>query len=266
MARPHLLRIIVLSTLVGAAALFGATPASAQGGPGLPRVGGWASCQDIHALAPFAPDGNYVLVTDDTLLTVYCHDMAGTPREYLSLPSAGADRNFSQYTAGLASRGTNVRTTYTKVRINPQTLLVDIGDTTFATSTGSLVHSNSGTTVTTMPYGEAMSCTYRPDGVGNIDLRGTALRVTDPFIVRGFPRPVGSATLSAGNQVADLAAGAYCGWISAAPEGPPYNTTPGDFRLDLACMPVSGEGILTGLLRGILSAPPLCVEFTKLAG
>jgi hypothetical protein len=229
-------RILAVAALVIAFTLAGGTPAEAHV-PG--------SCADIHTVAPFAPDGDYVLVAGGRVVKVYCHDMAGTPREYISLVKTGPDRNFSQYTAGLASRGTDVRTNYTKVRLDPATLLVDIGDTTFATSTGSLIHSNSGTVVTSMPYGEAMSCTYRPDGVGNIDLRGTAFRVVDPFIVRGFPGPVGSATVSADGQVVDLAAGAYCGWISAAPEGPPYNTTPGDFRLDLACVPsVTLEALL----------------------
>lgn len=87
------------------------------------------------------------------------------------------------------------------MRIDPATLRVDIGDTTFAASTGTLVHANSGTVVTTMLYGE----------------------------------------------VVDLAAGAYCGGISAAPEGPPYDTTPGDLRLDLARAAPSG-GLLTALL------------------
>lgn len=241
-------RLAIVSVLVLALSAAGAAPAYAAGG-------GLASCAGVHAAVPAAPDGDYLLVTAHTLLLVYCHDMAGTPREYLSLVQTGPDRNFSQYTAGLASRGTDVRTVYTKVRIDPATLLVDIGDTTFATSTGSLTHSNSGTTVTSMPYGEAMSCTYRPDGIGNIDLRGTAFVVTDPFIVRGYPAPVGSATVSAGGQVVDLKAGAYCGWISAAPEGPPYNTTPGDFRLDLACAP-PGTGTLVGLL-----GHSLCVKY-----
>ena len=245
MTGARILRYAVLSTLVIALVGAGAAPASAHGAS-------LGSCAGIHALAPFAPDGDYVLVTDHTILTVYCHDMAGTPREYISLVNTGADQNFSQYTAGLASRGTNVRTTYTKLRIDPATLLVDIGDTTFATSTGSLVHSNSGTTVTSMPYGEAMSCTYRPDGIGNIDLRGTAFAVTDPFIVRGFPSPVGSATFSDHNQVVALQAGAYCGWISPAPEGPPYNTTPGDFRLDLACAATQPAGTSFCLSRPAL--------------
>ena len=233
-------RILAVAALVIALTLGGATPVQAHV---------LSSCAQVHALAPLAPDGDYLLVAVGRVLTVYCHDMGGTPREYLSLVNTGPDRNFSQYTAGLASRGTNVRTHYTKLRIDPATLVVDIGDTTFATSTGSLVHSNSGTVVTSMPYGEAMSCTYRPDGIGNIDLRGTGTRVVDPFIVRGYPGPVGSATFSADGQVVDLKAGAYCGWISPAPEGPPYNTTPGDFRLDLACMPVvTPEALLHGSL------------------
>jgi hypothetical protein len=267
MSRRILLRGMLPAVLVVAFTVFGAASAQAGPTPGpsapvrvppVPSVPALAlaSCAGVHAIAPLAPDGDYVLVTDDTILTVYCHDMAGTPREYVTLPNTGPDQNFSQYTAGLASRGTNVRTSYRKVRIDPATLRVDIGDTTFATSTGSLVHSNSGTVVTSMPYGEAMSCTYRPDGVGNIDLRGTGLTVVDPFIVRGFPAPVGSATFSAGNQVVDLVAGAYCGWISAAPEGPPYNTTPGDFRLDLACAAPSG-----GLLTALLAARQFCYAY-----
>jgi hypothetical protein len=248
MSRAQIRRCAVLSVLILAFALAGAAPARAGAGPG--------SCRELHALLPIAPDGEYVLYAGNRLLTVYCHDMAGNPREYISLVHTGPDVNFSQYTAGLASRGTNVRTNYTKVRIDPARLLVDIGDTTFATSTGSLVHSNSGTVVRSMPYGEAMSCTTRPDGVGNIDLRGTPFTVTDPFIVRGYPRPLGAATVSSGGQVVDLAAGAYCGWISAAPEGPPYNTTPGDFRLDLACAPPDAQ--VTGLL-GLLAPHPLCL-------
>jgi hypothetical protein len=245
MFRGVVFRAVLPAVLVGVCALAG--PASAQAAPAPPL----GSCAGVHAIVPFAPDGEYVLVTDHTVLTVYCHDMAGTPREYLTLRRTETGQNFSQYTAGVASRGTDVRTSYRKVRIDPATLVVDIGDTTFASSTGSLTHSNSGTVVTTMPYGEAMSCTARPDGVGNIDLRGTGFRVVDPFIVRGYPAPLGSATFSAGNQVVDLAAGAYCGWISAAPEGAPYNTTPGDFRLDLACTPPPGD-LLTGLLAARL--------------
>jgi hypothetical protein len=175
-----------------------------------------ASCAEVPAIVPFAPDGDYLLGTGDTILTVYCHDMAGTPRGYVTLRQVGPDENFSQDTAGLASRGTNVRTSYRTVRIDPATLRVDIGDTTFASSTGSLVHANSGTVVTTMPYGE----------------------------------------------VADLAAGAYCGWISAAPEGPPYDTTPGGLRLDLACAAPSG-----GLLTALLAARQFCHAYRRdLAG
>lgn len=74
--------------------------------------------------------------------------MAGTPREYLDLAATGENQNFSQYTAGGASPGTN---------IDPTTLTVDVGDLTFATSTGKLQHSSvtrgpSSPYVTSMPY------------------------------------------------------------------------------------------------------------------
>ncbi len=72
--------------------------------------------------------------------------MAGTPREYLTLMNTGGDFNFSQYTAGGATPGypsprESVRTNYYKIRIDPETLLVDIGDGTFSITTGTLWHS-----------------------------------------------------------------------------------------------------------------------------
>ncbi|HEV7823607.1 MAG TPA: GON domain-containing protein, partial [Mycobacteriales bacterium] len=82
-----------------------AGPASAHAAVPLPPAvpaPSLANCAGVHALVPFARDGDYVLVTDHTILTVYCHDMAGTPREYVTLPNTGPDQNFSQYTAGLA--------------------------------------------------------------------------------------------------------------------------------------------------------------------
>jgi hypothetical protein len=68
-----------------------------------------ASCAEVPAIVPFAPDGDHLLGTGDTILTVYWYDMAGTPRECVTLRQVGPDENVSQDTAGLASRGTNVR-------------------------------------------------------------------------------------------------------------------------------------------------------------
>lgn len=195
------------------------------------------TCADIHKQNSKAKDGNYIIYNDSTLFTVYCYDMAGTPREYISLTQTGANVNYSQYTAGGASPGTNVRTMFTKLRIDPATLTVDIGDLTFATSTGSLDHSGSGTTVTSMPYGAAMSCAGPGDtsGAGNINLRGTPFQLGATFAVGGFD-PGGSAVFGGDNQVVNLTGGGYCGWITPSPVMyNPFNPSPGEYHLQLNC-------------------------------
>ncbi|MGH4024193.1 MAG: GON domain-containing protein, partial [Pseudonocardiaceae bacterium] len=168
-----------------------------------------------------------------------------TPREYLDLAATGENQNFSQYTAGGASPGTNVRTSFTKVRIDPATLTVDIGDLTFATSTGKLQHSSvtrgpSSPYVTSMPYGVGMTCANPgspPNGVGNIDMHGTPFTVNDTFQVRSYAG-TGSATVSDDKQKVELLVSGYCGWIAAEPAiDPGYNPQPGNYRLNLACAP-----------------------------
>jgi GON domain len=195
------------------------------------------SCADIHKQNPKAKDGNYALNNATTIFTVYCYDMSGTPREYINLAQTGANANYSQYTAGGASPGTNVRTTFTKLRIDPATLTVDIGDLTFATSTGSLNHSGSGTMVTSMPYGAAMSCGGPGDtsGAGNINLQGTPFQVAATFALGGFD-PAGSAVFSADNQQVSLAGGGDCGWITPSPAMyNPFNPSLGEYHLQLSC-------------------------------
>lgn len=195
-----------------------------------------ASCQAIHNKLPLAPDGNYVIHNGGNLFTVFCYDMRKDPREYINLGATATGENFSQYTAGGASPGTSVRTTFTKLRVDPATLTVDIGDLTFATSTGSLRHSGS-TLVTSMPYGVAMSCVAprSANGVGNIDLQNTPFQVNNAFSVGGSSG-TGSATVSANNQVVDLAGGGFCGWITPSPAMfNPFNPSAGDYHLTLSC-------------------------------
>lgn len=227
-----LLRFLAISTLAGGLLAAGTAPGSAAPAqnPSTPP----ATCADIHTANPTAPDGNYDLVDSGKAVPVYCFDMTGTPREYINLMNTGTNTNFSQYTAGGASPGTNVRTTFTKLRIDPATLTVDIGDLTFATSTGSLSHS--GTPVTSMPYGVAMSCIspFAAGGAGNIDLTGTPFTVTDGFNVGGFLSS-GTATPSPDNKVIDLTGGGFCGWITPNPPMfNPFNPHPGNFVLTLA--------------------------------
>lgn len=233
-----MIRRIVVAVAALALTLFAVTPASAQPKPPLFA----ASCAEIRAVLPIAGDGNYVLRSESRLVPVYCHDMAGTPREYVTLGAV----NFSQYTAGGAAQGTNVRTTFTRLRIDPATLTVDVNDLTFATSTGTLVQSGSGGTfvITSMAYGVAASCNAAPSGVGRVDLGGTPFVLDDTFVLGGF-MPSGSATVSPDNRTADLVGGGFCGAITPAPYiYDPTNPSTPDFHLELACGPYTVTDLL----------------------
>jgi GON domain len=196
-----------------------------------------STCQDIHSQNPLARDGNYILYNNGNIFTVFCYDMTGTPREYINLAAIGADANFSQYTTSTNSPGTDVRTSFTKLRINPATMTVDIGDLTFATSTGSLRHGGTSIIVKSMPYGVAMSCTgqHAADGIGNIDLRDTPFQVNNQFLVGGSAA-AGSATTGPDNQLVSLRGGGLCGWTAPAPAVyNPFNPSPGEYHLKLSC-------------------------------
>lgn len=232
-------RPISILALAMAAPAVCAIPAHAAAKPArttLPNIPG--TCQQIRDRDPHARDGKYLLFNNGNLFTVYCYDMTGTPREYIELAETGPDMNFSQYTAGGASPGTDVRTTFTRLRIDPATLNVDIGDLTFASSTGSLRHG--GMPVTSMPYGVAMSCTspQSANGVGNINLEHTPFQVDSTFVSGGF-QATGSATVSPDHQMVALKGGGFCGWITPAPAMfNPFNPSPGKYHLQLSCAQV----------------------------
>jgi hypothetical protein len=196
-----------------------------------------ATCQEIRAAHPTAGDGLYTLFVEHDPAKpwkAHCHDMAGTPAEYLNL-KVGPSVNFSQYTAGGAVSGTNVRTRYGKIRIDPETLEVDISDQTFSTSSGSLVHG--GETVTSMPFGVAMSCDATDSGVGNIDLTGTPFAVATGEFLQGGAGSSGSSVYSSDDRVVDLTGGGFCGWTCASPATfNPFNDA-GDFQLALVYAP-----------------------------
>ncbi|MBT99588.1 MAG: hypothetical protein CL902_13335 [Dehalococcoidia bacterium] len=154
---------------------------------------------------------------------------SGTPTEFLTLLNVGGDYNFGQYTAGAAAPGTDVRTNYSKIRFDVASSLVDIGDQTFATSTGSLLHD--GNPVTSMSYATAMGCAGVDNGLANIDLTGLPFTVIDPF--EAYGGSPGSVSISSGNQIADITGGGWCGWFSPAPSWFAPNYSGGGFILDL---------------------------------
>jgi len=191
-----------------------------------------ASCQQIKSANPAAADGEYTLYANGEPALqwqAYCHNMAGTPAEFLTLQETGAASNFSQYTAGGASPGSTVRTSYRKLRIDPVTLRVNTADQTFSTSSGQIWHG--WESVTSMPFGSAMSCDNQPSGRANLDLRGTPFTiVANQFGAGGFWGS-GTNTYGAGNQQVDLTGGGYCGWSSLAGAFNPFNRNGGQLQL-----------------------------------
>jgi len=105
------------------------------------------SCQDIKNANPAASDGDYTVFPSNNtqVYTVFCKDMAGTPKEYLTLvntggpvPSFGTNPpspNSFNYSM-LEANGPlfHTITFWSRVRLDPVTLKVDINDFTFATN------------------------------------------------------------------------------------------------------------------------------------
>jgi hypothetical protein len=154
--------------------------------------------------------------------TAFCH--AGL--EYLTV----ANPSYGQYTQSNKSPGTNVRTTYTKLRVDPATLQIDICDQTFATSVGSLRHDPNNNPnlgpVTSMPLGVAMDCggNKSATGVGSVDVSGTPFAIASTW-TRGGNKTGGTTTASAQDRALAITGGGDCGWNApAGAPGNPFNT------------------------------------------
>lgn len=186
------------------------------------------TCDDVKARDAKAADGDYTLYIQGQASLpwpAYCHDMAGSPREFLTLPQ-GPGKNTAMHAASSTSPGTDVVTVYKRVRVDPIALTIDIGDTTFATSTGKLDHA--GTEVTSMPFGVAMTCGDKASA--NIDVTGTPFYPSDNFPLVGTAATRGTWTLSKDGKVIDFSiegTTSDCGFIGATfPKGAlPVNDT-----------------------------------------
>ncbi|WP_199422535.1 immunoglobulin domain-containing protein [Actinotalea solisilvae] len=165
------LRRLVTAGLALAAAVAGplaAAPATAVVSPS-------ASCADVAAATPGAPDGTYTITVLGQTLDVWCAGMAGTPAEYLSLGPG----NVSVNGAGGDVWGTDVRTTYQRVRL---LLPTSVGqpfsvlrtDRTFSTSTG--FQGRAGGTADWTPFAGGGNCGGNA-GTADVDLAGTPFEV-----------------------------------------------------------------------------------------
>ncbi len=189
-----------------------------------------ASCARIRAINPSAGDGEYTLYLGGDgrfPLTLYCHDMATNPREYLTLTNSGGSANF----ALIAYPEGALITHYQKVRLDPATLVVDVADQTFATTQmpvpgySPIAEANlADYPVLWSNYGYAQGCnrnrTGAPLGAANIDLMDTPLALAESvaFVSSGVVVGSPQADISLDRQTADLTVDGRCGQM--APAGP----------------------------------------------
>jgi hypothetical protein len=157
-----------------------------------------ASCRELRAQDPGATDGDYQLFVDGDPTRpwdVYCHDMADGAREFVTLPTAGPDSNASRLQVFDEHGYSSVVTLYSRVRIDPQTLEIDIGDLTFSRSAGTATPEDQ--VVTSMSFGVAAACSVDPDvsmyASSSIDLDGTPFAIASTFCIRDA-RPEDSVT------------------------------------------------------------------------
>lgn len=182
-----------------------------------------ATCAELLMLLPDTVDGPatlYVGGDPQKPWTAHCHDMAGTPREYLPLPRQSGLSNTGRYTivnpwAGYS--GDRV-TRFQRVRLNPANLRVDIGDMTFTSGEGAATFNNAN--VGYVAYGTAMTCIGGSTSAA-IDLRDTAFDVQPGlFCTDGF-NPNGQ-TQSPNARVYVNTGGGDCGWRAPSADKCPY--------------------------------------------
>lgn len=179
------------------------------------------SCTQIPASFPQAQNGSYTLFVNGDAnkpWTAYCQ-MGAATNTYLGLQNVTTG-NYSQYTAGGGRTGTNVRTSFQRLRIDPSTLIVDCGDLTFSSSYGQINHPD-GSKTTQMAYGSAQDCvsTSSSSGVGNVDLSGTPFAIAaSAFSVSGYSAQ-GNAGYSTDSRIVNLRGGGFCGGIYAKSGG-----------------------------------------------
>jgi hypothetical protein len=226
------------------------------------------SCSSAQTLYNTTSNGRYVIhPAGGQQFSVYCYGMIDTPRDYLELhvERIGPGYNFASYAAGGPATGTNVVTSFTKLRFDPATLRVDIGDLTFATSTGSLTHPDTDAgpqTVESMPYGVAMACNSgeQGDGAANVDLWGTPFAVDDTWVPQGAGSEFyGGATFSGADQVVNVTANGFCGWRTPDPAVSflVWETPPGQAYLQLRYLTAPPEPTLATpvLFASVTTAP-----------
>ena len=182
-----------------------------------------ASCAMLKQQQPAAEDGTHAIyLSGQTAVSLYCYDMANNPQEYLTLPSTANGGNFSliSYPEGA------IITQYEKVRLDPNTRIIDPTDMTFAVLSGALAgyttvptDSLNNYAVTLSDFAVATGCNRGEEdallGRANIDLTGTPF-VIDPditFTTFGGELAEVSSVVSEDGKTVNLAVNGRCGVI-----------------------------------------------------
>lgn len=210
---PAVVEVIVIATPTVTATLPSPTAVPT---PILPPM----TCTDLQRFDPLTPDGEYTLYLNRNPafpVSIYCHNMAVNPAEYITLNNNSDNANF----ASTAYPDDELITRYAKVRIDLHHLTLDPTDRTFATVGGTVPFYSR---VPYNDYGRAVGCNEaRPGaalGRGNIDLSGTNFTLDEAvtFTLQGTDVEGNGAQITQAGQIVNLEAGGRCGWI--APDGP----------------------------------------------
>lgn len=224
-SRPRRLLTAAVAAAAAVAAPLAAAPAATA------VVSPSASCADVAAATPGAPDGTYTITVLGQTLDVWCAGMAGTPVEYLSLGPG----NVSVNGAGGDVSGSDVRTTYQRVRL---LLPTSVGqpfsvlrtDRTFSTSTG--LQSRGGGTTDWTPFAGGGNCGGNA-GTADVDLAGTPFEVrASEFAYYGWAASGGVAQLTP--QRVSMSSWGWCssvGPVDPTPGQPWENSHPDTFPL-----------------------------------
>lgn len=172
-------------------------------------------CADVRVSLPSTEDGAYTLYAGgdpSRSWSAWCADMGDdSPSEYLILPMVGPGINYSHYVPAINQPRVAVITSFTRVRIDPVSFLVDINDRQFSHTVGN--NAEGGQAITSMPYATARDCSGAKLARANIDLRQTPFSVPlAQFLISGHIA-TGLALTSYQNQVIDLRVGGECGTI-----------------------------------------------------
>ncbi|MEW5847724.1 MAG: Ig-like domain-containing protein [Myxococcota bacterium] len=180
------------------------------------------TCADIRAANASAADGTYRLHPQhdpDISYLAYCHNMASTPVEFVTLSQVGWENVSETKADPTFYPGVTVLSRFSKVRINPATLLVDLYDYTYSTTVGQIGG------ITQNGYSSAGACNWAPEyqGRANVTLTGTNLQINETFHPIGWG-PYGSTTPASGpfGQTVDLLGTGNCGGVV------PYSYNPSD--------------------------------------